>query len=71
MKKPPRCACGQILQGRQKVQCAACYIKRHPSSSQCPFCFQWFWSHRGHGDLKTVRHHATAACKKAEAQLVS
>jgi hypothetical protein len=67
MSKPKRCRCGQILQGRQRTQCAQCYLKAHPGSSKCPVCFQWYMSHGGKAYASVVKLHATSKCKKQEA----
>ena len=61
-----RCKCGQPL-GKRKLKCALCHIKSHPASSQCPTCFEWYYSHGGQSYAKDVKHHATRACKKQAA----
>lgn len=62
--KHPRCACGKLLQGRQKVQCAECLLKKHPGSSQCAHCFQWYMSHGGSSYIKERELHATGRCRR-------
>lgn len=65
--KPKRCPCGKILQGRQRVQCGQCYLKNHPGSSQCAYCYQWYMSHGGASYNSVVQLHAKAKCRKAVA----
>ena len=67
MKKSAKCKCGKLLTGRQKVQCSDCYIKSHPASSQCAYCFQWYWSHGGQSYLREIKLHAAGGCRKREA----
>ncbi len=66
MKKHPRCACGKLLQGRQRIQCAECSLKSNPGSSQCAHCFRWYMSHGGSSYKTEILLHATGKCRKAE-----
>lgn len=65
MKKQLKCRCGRLLQGRQRVNCSECYIRQHPSSSQCAWkwCLQWFITHGGSSYTKECLFHSTGACK--------
>jgi hypothetical protein len=71
MSNPKRCPCGQILQGRQRIQCAQCYLKQHPGSSQCAICLQWYMSHGGKSHASTIKLHATGKCKKEEQEVAA
>lgn len=61
-----KCKCGRPLTGRRKVQCEQCYMKSHPASSQCPFCFEWFFSHGGQAHAKAIKFHAVGTCRRGE-----
>jgi hypothetical protein len=61
---PRFCECGAPLGPRQH-KCDTCLLTNHPAASQCPFCFKWYWTHRGMGlDLSEIRYHAQARCIK-------
>lgn len=65
MKKQTRCACGRLLQGRQRVYCSECYVRQHSGSMQCPWrwCLRWYISHGGSAYVKECLYHSTGACK--------
>jgi hypothetical protein len=57
------CVCGEELTGRQS-KCSRCYIKEHTGSSQCPFCMEWYWTHRADkSDRKTMELHFGGKCR--------
>lgn len=56
------CECGAPLQDR-KQKCKTCRLSNHPASSQCPFCLEWYWTHRGLGeDKQEMYYHASGRC---------
>jgi hypothetical protein len=58
------CECGALL-GRYQRKCDTCLLVDHRASSQCPFCSQWYWTHRGLGiDQSEMKYHAQARCIK-------
>lgn len=61
MKKQTRCACGRLLQGRQRLYCSECYVRQHSSSLQCPWkwCLRWYLS----SYIKECRYHSSGSCK--------
>jgi hypothetical protein len=61
---PRWCECGALL-GRYQHKCETCLLVDHRASSQCPFCSQWYWTHRGLGiDQSEMKYHAQARCIK-------
>lgn len=57
------CECGEKLVGRQTRWCTQCAIKQDAGSSQCPYCFAWYFTHSGRkGDMGTMELHAKGRC---------
>lgn len=61
--KTRECSCGAPLEPR-RMKCDTCLMENHPASSQCPYCFAWYWTHRGMGiDEPKMRLHASGRCQ--------
>ena len=54
--------CGIELTGRRTVRCKQCTIMQDPSSSQCPFCLEYYYAHGGKGTETQKWFHAKSKC---------